>query len=99
MEQDAPAPAPHSRPRSSASRRMSYPTERWSCWAPTIFCALRTRARAGRPIGEPFLQAFSSNFGGMTYSVETKTFFIWHADCGSAVLPDAIMSAGFDYTL
>jgi hypothetical protein len=35
----------------------------------------------------------------VTYSAETKTFFVWHADCGASVLPDAIMSAGFDYTL
>jgi photosystem II stability/assembly factor-like uncharacterized protein len=34
---------------------------------------------------------------GASYSAQTKTFFIWHNDCGNAVLPDAIMSAGFDY--
>jgi hypothetical protein len=53
-----------------------------------------------KPIGEPLpFKLSGSDFGGVTYSVETKTFFLWHADCGSAVLPDAIMSAGFDYTL
>jgi hypothetical protein len=35
---------------------------------------------------------------GVTYSARTKTFFIWKFDCGNAVLPDAIASAGFDYT-
>lgn len=34
---------------------------------------------------------------GATYSVQTKTFFIWHNDCNNVVLADAIMSAGFDY--
>jgi photosystem II stability/assembly factor-like uncharacterized protein len=34
---------------------------------------------------------------GVTYSARTKTFFIWHNDCGNVVLPDAIASAGFDY--
>jgi hypothetical protein len=34
---------------------------------------------------------------GVTYSVRTKTLFIWHNDCGNAVLSDAIASAGFDY--
>jgi photosystem II stability/assembly factor-like uncharacterized protein len=52
-------------------------------------------------IGEPlpFRLAGTPYFGGITYSVATKTFFLWRADCGSVVLPDAIMSAGFDYTL
>lgn len=35
---------------------------------------------------------------GVVYSVKTKTLFIWHWDCGTVVLPDAIASAGFDYT-
>jgi photosystem II stability/assembly factor-like uncharacterized protein len=34
---------------------------------------------------------------GVTYSTTTKTFFVWHNDCGNAVLSDAVMSAGFDY--
>jgi len=53
-----------------------------------------------KPIGEalPF-KLTASDFGGVTYSVQAKTFFLWHADCGTAVLPDAIMSAGFDYAL
>jgi len=53
-----------------------------------------------KPIGEPFPFKLSpSDFGGVTYSADTKTFFVWHEDCGASVLPDAIMSAGFDYTL
>ena len=46
------------------------------------------------PIGEtlPFKAA------GVTYSVERRTFFIWQWDCGNIVLPNAIASAGFDYT-
>jgi photosystem II stability/assembly factor-like uncharacterized protein len=53
-----------------------------------------------QPIGDllPFKLAGTGNFGGVTYSVASKTFFLWRADCGSVVLPDAIMSAGFDYT-
>jgi hypothetical protein len=46
------------------------------------------------PIGETL--PFSAT--GVTYSVATKTLFVWHWDCGSVVLPDAIASAGFDYT-
>ena len=50
-----------------------------------------------KPIGEPFpFKLAPSDFGGVTYSMVSKTFFVWHADCGTAVLPDAIMSAGFD---
>jgi hypothetical protein len=41
-------------------------------------------------IGEPLpYQA-----AGVAYSAAKKTFFIWHNDCGDAVLADAIMSAG-----
>jgi hypothetical protein len=45
------------------------------------------------PVGEtlPFKAS------GVTYSVQTKTLFIWHWDCGSVVLSDAIAAAGFDY--
>jgi hypothetical protein len=51
-----------------------------------------------QPIGDPLPFALrGSDFGGMTYSATTKTFFVWHSDCGTAVLPDAIMSAGFDW--
>ncbi len=35
---------------------------------------------------------------GVAYSVEKKTLFAWHWDCGEVVLDDAIVSAGFDYT-
>lgn len=34
---------------------------------------------------------------GVSYSARTKTFFVWHWDCGTVVLADAIMRAGFDY--
>jgi hypothetical protein len=34
---------------------------------------------------------------GVTYSAQTKTLFVWNWDCGMVVLPDAIMSAPFDY--
>jgi photosystem II stability/assembly factor-like uncharacterized protein len=34
---------------------------------------------------------------GVSYSDRTKTFFIWHWDCGGVVLDDAVMRAGFDY--
>lgn len=36
---------------------------------------------------------------GVVYSVAAKTLFVWHWDCGDVVLDDAILSAGFDYTL
>jgi photosystem II stability/assembly factor-like uncharacterized protein len=35
---------------------------------------------------------------GVVYSVPKKTLFIWQWDCGNIVLPNAIASAGFDYT-
>jgi hypothetical protein len=35
---------------------------------------------------------------GVTYSVGTKTFYVWQYDCGNKVLPNAIASLGFDYT-
>jgi photosystem II stability/assembly factor-like uncharacterized protein len=34
---------------------------------------------------------------GFTYSDAAKAFFIWHMDCGTKVLDDAIMRADFDY--
>lgn len=45
------------------------------------------------PIGEtlPFGPA------GLTYSAETRSFFVWHWDCGDVVLSDAIARSGFDY--
>lgn len=44
------------------------------------------------PIGDPlpFMAA------GLAFSAQTKTLYVWHNDCGEVVLPDAIMSAGFD---
>jgi len=36
---------------------------------------------------------------GVAYSVAEKSLFVWHWDCGNVVLDDAILSAGFDYTL
>jgi hypothetical protein len=49
------------------------------------------QAKNWTPIGDvlPFAPS------GVTYSALSKTFFVWHWDCGSNVLPDAIMSAGF----
>jgi len=46
------------------------------------------------PVGDtlPFKPA------GLSYSVQTKTLFVWHWDCNGVVLDDAIASAGFDYT-
>jgi hypothetical protein len=35
---------------------------------------------------------------GVVYSVKKKMLFIWQWDCGTIVLPNAIASAGFDYT-
>jgi photosystem II stability/assembly factor-like uncharacterized protein len=51
------------------------------------------------PIGEPlpFPGGGYAGAAGVTYSAWTKTFFIWHWDCGNVVLSDAIMSSGFDY--
>jgi hypothetical protein len=50
------------------------------------------------PIGEPLPYAHSgSNFGGLTYAAQTKTFYLWHSECNPVVLDDAIMSAGFDW--
>jgi photosystem II stability/assembly factor-like uncharacterized protein len=33
---------------------------------------------------------------GLAYSVQRHAFFVWHFDCGNAVLPDAIMRHDFD---
>ena len=52
-----------------------------------------------KPVGEPLpFKAFGrfDQTAGVAYSAATKTVFYWHHDCGNAVLPDAIMSAGFD---
>lgn len=46
----------------------------------------------------PILDPLPFKTSGVAYSVETKTFFIWHWDCNGVVLSDAIASAGFDYT-
>jgi photosystem II stability/assembly factor-like uncharacterized protein len=45
------------------------------------------------PVGEqlPFKVA------GVIYSAVQKTLYVWQWDCGDIVLPNAIMSAGFDY--
>ncbi|HVU02503.1 MAG TPA: hypothetical protein VHE30_12155 [Polyangiaceae bacterium] len=57
--------------------------------------------RNWKPIGEPLPYPGGGYDGarGPAYSARTKTFYIWRWDCGNSVLPDAIMSAGFDYTL
>jgi photosystem II stability/assembly factor-like uncharacterized protein len=50
-------------------------------------------------IGEalPFSLANTQN-GSMTYSALTRTFYVSHWECGSVVAPNAIVSAGYDYT-
>jgi hypothetical protein len=50
------------------------------------------------PLGEPlpFDLTAHNDQGGLTYSAHWKMFFLWHWDCGSTVLPDAVMSAGYD---
>jgi hypothetical protein len=35
---------------------------------------------------------------GFTYSAGSKTLYAWHNDCMGAVLADAVMAAGWDYT-
>ncbi len=52
-----------------------------------------------KPIGEPlpFPGGGFDGTHGVTYSAQTKTFFVWKWDCGDQVPVDAIMSAGFDY--
>jgi len=52
-----------------------------------------------KPIGEPlpFMGGGYDGVPGVTYSALTKTFFVWHWDCGEVVHPDAIMSMGFDW--
>jgi photosystem II stability/assembly factor-like uncharacterized protein len=44
------------------------------------------------PIGDPLPFAAV----GLAFSAQSKTLYVWHNDCGEVVLPDAIMSAGFD---
>jgi hypothetical protein len=36
--------------------------------------------------------------GGVTYSAQTKTLYLWRNDCGNRVLADAVWAAGWDYT-
>ena len=45
------------------------------------------------PIGE----ALPFDPAGVTYSALTRSFFVWHWDCGGAVLADAIAKSGFDW--
>jgi len=52
------------------------------------------------PVGDP-LPLPGGGYGGArgpTYSARTKTFYVWQWDCTNVVLPNAIWSAGFDYT-
>jgi photosystem II stability/assembly factor-like uncharacterized protein len=56
------------------------------------------RGATWKPIGDPMPAPSGARYHGLAYSATTKTFFIWRWDCGSSVLPDAIMSSGFDYT-
>ena len=55
-----------------------------------------------KPIGEPVPFALAINqSGSLTYSAMTKTFYLSHWTCDAAVTtlaPNAIMSAGYDYT-
>jgi photosystem II stability/assembly factor-like uncharacterized protein len=57
------------------------------------------KGQSWKPIGEPLPYPGGGYDGarGPAYSARTKTFFIWRWGCGSTVLPDAIMSAGFDW--
>src|SRR6185295_3362261 len=41
------------------------------------------RGASWSPIGEPLPFRAAGDSGGLTYSSQTKTFFIWHADCGN----------------
>jgi hypothetical protein len=52
-----------------------------------------------KPLGEelPFEGGGYNGARGVTYSSQTKTFFIWRWDCGDAVPENAIMSMGFDW--
>jgi hypothetical protein len=42
-------------------------------------------------------EALPYNPNGLAYSAAAKAFYVWRNDCGDHVLPDAVMSAGFDY--
>jgi hypothetical protein len=57
------------------------------------------KGRTWKPIGQPLPYPGGGYNGarGPAYSARTKTFYVWRWDCGDKVLPDAIMSAGFDY--
>ncbi len=58
------------------------------------------KGRTWKPIGEalPYPGGGYDGARGPAYSARTKTFYVWRWGCGDTVLPDAIMSAGFDYT-
>jgi photosystem II stability/assembly factor-like uncharacterized protein len=52
-----------------------------------------------KPVGEPLpALPHAGDFGGLAWSPELKTFFLWHGDCSgsNAVAQDAVLSAGFD---
>ncbi len=52
-----------------------------------------------KPIGQPLPFQLVGDGATLTYVAATKTFFVSHSDCASgSVSPDAIVSAGFDYT-
>jgi hypothetical protein len=57
------------------------------------------KGKTWKPIGAPLPYAGGGYDGarGPAYSARTKTFYIWKWGCGNNVLPDAIMSMGFDY--
>lgn len=51
------------------------------------------------PIGEklPYPGGGYDGTHGLTYSAQTKTFFVWRWDCADKVPENAIMSMGFDW--
>jgi photosystem II stability/assembly factor-like uncharacterized protein len=51
------------------------------------------------PIGEklPYPGGGYDGTHGVTYSAQTKTFFVWRWDCADKVPENAIMSMGFDW--
>jgi len=57
------------------------------------------KGQSFKPIGEPLPYPGGGYDGarGPAYSARTRTFYVWRWDCGNSVLPDAVMSAGFDY--
>jgi hypothetical protein len=57
------------------------------------------KGKTWKPIGAalPYAGGGYDGARGPAYSARTKTFYVWKWGCGNTVLPDAIMSMGFDY--